>query len=178
MTDKQKLFVAFYLESLNGTKAAIAAGYSEKTAGSIGQRLLKNIEIRTAIDNRLAEIESEKIVKAKEILEFLSATMRGEITEEVVVQVGGKSDIRAELLTKPLCGKDRLKAAELLARINGLFAEKTEPKIDAAQILIDTLSSVWRDRESPASEGYNKVSDFEKSTGHCTEKKYCQSKKR
>ena len=152
MTDKQKLFVAFYLESLNGTKAAIAAGYSEKTAGSIGQRLLKNVEVRAAIDNRLAEIESEKIVKSKEILEFLSATMRGEITEEVVVQVGGKSDIRAELLTKPLCGKDRLKAAELLARINGLFTEKTEPKIDTAQLLIDTLTDVWRDQESPTND--------------------------
>lgn len=157
MTDKQKLFVAFYLESLNGTKAAIAAGYSEKTAGSIGQRLLKNIEVRAAIDNRLAEIESEKIVKSKEILEFLSATMRGEITEEVVVQVGGKSDIRAELLTKPLCGKDRLKAAELLARINGLFTEKTEPKTDVAQLFIDTVSNAWREYDSSENDDNKKV---------------------
>ncbi len=49
-TDKQKLFVAAYVAKPNATKAAKTAGYSEKTAYSQGQRLLKNVEIRKAID--------------------------------------------------------------------------------------------------------------------------------
>ena len=49
-TDKQKLFVAAYVALPNATKAAKTAGYSEKTAYSQGQRLLKNVEIRKAID--------------------------------------------------------------------------------------------------------------------------------
>ena len=72
--------------------------------------------------------------------------MRGEVSEVVVVQVGGKGDFHAELIEKPFSGKERLKAAEILAKVHGLFKEKTEPKTDAAQILIDTLSSVWSRR--------------------------------
>jgi len=49
-TDKQKLFVVAYVANPNATKAAKTAGYSEKTAYSQGQRLLKNVEIRKAID--------------------------------------------------------------------------------------------------------------------------------
>ncbi|CAM3778168.1 terminase small subunit [Litorimonas haliclonae] len=49
LTPKQKLFVAEYLIDLNATQAAIRAGYSEKTAYSQGQRLLKNVEIQNSL---------------------------------------------------------------------------------------------------------------------------------
>lgn len=42
MTTKQKRFCQEYLIDLNTTQAAIRAGYSEKTAYSMGQQLLKN----------------------------------------------------------------------------------------------------------------------------------------
>jgi phage terminase small subunit len=46
---KQKKFIQKYLICFNATKAAIYAGYSKKTAYSIGQRLLKDVEIKAAI---------------------------------------------------------------------------------------------------------------------------------
>lgn len=49
MTPKQERFVAEYLVDLNATQAAIRAGYSPKTAGSQGDRLLKNAEIAAAV---------------------------------------------------------------------------------------------------------------------------------
>jgi len=49
MTDKQAQFVAEYLVDCNATQAAIRAGYSKKTAYSIGQRLMKSEEIQRAI---------------------------------------------------------------------------------------------------------------------------------
>ncbi len=49
MTEKQALFVAEYLTDLNATRAAIAAGYSKKTAYSQGQRLLKNVEMQKTL---------------------------------------------------------------------------------------------------------------------------------
>ena len=49
MTPKQALFIQEYLIDLNATRAAIAAGYSPKTAYSIGQRLLKHVEIQGAL---------------------------------------------------------------------------------------------------------------------------------
>lgn len=49
LSPKQKLFVAEYLVDLNATQAAIRAGYSERTAYSIGQENLKKPEIVAAI---------------------------------------------------------------------------------------------------------------------------------
>ncbi|ENU23513.1 hypothetical protein F993_01666 [Acinetobacter proteolyticus] len=46
---KQKIFVHEYLKDLNATQAAVRAGYSAKTAGSIGDENLKKPEIQKAI---------------------------------------------------------------------------------------------------------------------------------
>ncbi|ENX58319.1 MULTISPECIES: terminase small subunit [Acinetobacter] len=46
---KQKIFVHEYLKDLNATQAAIRAGYSARTAGSIGDENLKKPEIQKAI---------------------------------------------------------------------------------------------------------------------------------
>ncbi len=54
LTPQKKLFIAEYPKDLNATQAAIRAGYSEKTAASQGQRLLKDVEVRAAIDVALA----------------------------------------------------------------------------------------------------------------------------
>lgn len=44
MTPKQEKFCVEFLVDLNGTQAAIRAGYSEKTAYSQGQRLFKSMK--------------------------------------------------------------------------------------------------------------------------------------
>lgn len=46
---KQDRFVEEYLVDLNATQAAIRAGYSPKTAYSMGQRLLKNVGVQAAV---------------------------------------------------------------------------------------------------------------------------------
>ena len=118
MTTRQRIFITSYLANgFNATQAAISAGYSAKTAGSQGERLLKNVEIKNAVDARLKEIESEQICKAEEILKFLSAVVRGEILDSVTVQVGSKSNFHAEILAKPPSVKDRLTAAATLAKL-------------------------------------------------------------
>ena len=55
LTDKQRTFVAEYLVDLNATQAAIRAGYSVKTAGSIGEENLRKPEIQAAIAKAQAE---------------------------------------------------------------------------------------------------------------------------
>ena len=55
MTKKQKRFVDEYLIDLNITQAAIRAGYSPKTAYSIGSENLKKPEIRACIEKAMAE---------------------------------------------------------------------------------------------------------------------------
>ena len=55
MTKKQKRFIEEYLVDLNATQAAIRAGYSPDTAGSIGSENLKKPEIRARIEKAIAE---------------------------------------------------------------------------------------------------------------------------
>lgn len=62
LTGKQQRFVAEYLIDLNATQAAIRAGYSQKTAYSIGQENLKKPEIQSAI-----QVEMEKRANRTEI---------------------------------------------------------------------------------------------------------------
>ena len=51
--DRQMVFCAEYLVDLNATQAAIRAGYSRKTAMQQGQRLLRNVEVRTEVGRRM-----------------------------------------------------------------------------------------------------------------------------
>ena len=76
MTEKQKLFCEEYLIDLNATQAALRAGYSEKTAYSIGNENLKKPEIQEYIQKRLKEKEDALIAKQDEVLKPLTAVMR------------------------------------------------------------------------------------------------------
>ena len=82
---KQQRFVDEYIKSLNATQAAIEAGYSKKTAGAIGSRLLKDVKISTAIKNRINNIKSESIADAQEVLEYFTRVMRRQEKEKIVV---------------------------------------------------------------------------------------------
>ena len=72
----------------------------------------------------MEEHANNRIAKAEEILEFLTATLRGEVTEEVVVGGFGKS--ATEKIIKNVDLRDRLKAAELLGKRYRLFTDKVE----------------------------------------------------
>lgn len=61
LTDKQERFCNEYIIDLNGTKAAIRAGYSEKTAKDIGCQTLA----KTYIRNRINELSPEHIHKQR-----------------------------------------------------------------------------------------------------------------
>lgn len=127
MTEKQKLFCEEYLIDLNATQAAIRAGYSEKTAYSIGVENLKKPELKNYIQARLAEKESALIAKQDEVLKYLTSTMRGENQSEIVVVEGtGEGCSKARKVQKAPDEKERLKAAELLGKYYTLFTDKTQ----------------------------------------------------
>ncbi len=125
MTPKQKRFCDEYLIDTNATQAAIRAGYSEKTAYSIGEENLKKPDIRAYIDERLAEMQSKTIADATEVMQYLTSVLRGEEKEEVIVVEGcGEGYSSARHMDKDVSPKDRLKAAELLAKRYGLLTDK------------------------------------------------------
>lgn len=125
MTPRQRKFCDEYLISGNATDAARKAGYSARTAKSIGQENLTKPDIRAYIDTKLEEISSAKTANAKEVLEYLTSVMRGESTSEVVVVEGvGDGCSEARTMNKAPDEKERLKAAELIGKRYGLFTDK------------------------------------------------------
>lgn len=80
LNEKQKAFCEFYAACLNATEAAKKAGYSEKTAYSIGHRLLKNIETQKYIQQLATKAKTNRIATIDEVLQYLTTTMRN--TEE------------------------------------------------------------------------------------------------
>ena len=124
---RQKAFCEYYVASGNATEAAIKAGYSKRTAKSIGQRLLTFVDIKKYIDELMQKLESERIASAEEVLQNLTAMMRGEIQEEVVVVEGkGNGISTASIIKKQVSAKERIKAAELLGKRHALFTDKTK----------------------------------------------------
>lgn len=77
LTQKQRIFCEEYIKTTNATKAAIAAGYSEKTARSIGSENLTKPDISAYIKDRLNEINREQIASTDEVLRFFTSVMRG-----------------------------------------------------------------------------------------------------
>ncbi len=68
MNHRRKRFVAEYLLNGNATYAALKAGYSNQTAYSQGQRLLKNVEIMNEIKQSQERIQQEAEINLKEVV--------------------------------------------------------------------------------------------------------------
>lgn len=118
LSAKQKRFCEEYLVDLNATQAAIRAGYSPKTAYSIGVENLKKPELKVYIDARLEQIRSERTADAQAVMEYLTSVMRGEHKEQTLRLVG---DGVQEITDISVSARDRLKAAELLGKRYGMF---------------------------------------------------------
>lgn len=130
LNEKQKQFYKEYIVDANATQSAIRAGYSEKTAYSQGQRLLKNVEGQKYLEELMAEKESKLIASQDEVLKYLTSVLRGESwSTEIVVEGVGEGCSEARTMTKAPSEKDKLKAAELLGKRYGLYKEKVETEI-------------------------------------------------
>lgn len=127
MTAKQQRFCDEYLIDLDGTKAAIRAGYSPKTAAAIASENLTKPKIKEYIAERMAEKEKQLIADQDEVLRYLTAVLRGEsLSEIVVIESSGDFMTEARRMKKAPDEKERLKAAELLGKRYGLYTDKAE----------------------------------------------------
>ena len=161
LSEKQKMFCEQYLVVLNATQAALNAGYKKGTAryaskwinenespqkptGKVKSKF--NPEMRAYIDELLAEKEKGLIADQDEVMRYLSAVMRREKTESVVVTLKRetstykpdaegkmrKQTIKEEypeIVKVPAQLRDANKAAELLGKAYGLYKEKVEAEV-------------------------------------------------
>lgn len=126
LTDKQEMFCQEYLVDLNATQAAIRAGYSEKTAGQIGEQNLKKLEIASRVkelmDDRLEKINvsqdwvllrlieiSDRCTQAKPVQEWDYVEKKFKNTGEYEFDSNGA-----------------IKATELIGKHIGMFDKKKD----------------------------------------------------
>jgi phage terminase small subunit len=105
---RERAFVELYMGECagNATEAAKAAGYSGKTAASIGSRLLRKVKIRQAINQRAKNDPRTATRKDRQL--FWTQVMLGK----------GKFSKTSM--------RDRLKASELLGKSQADFIEQHE----------------------------------------------------
>lgn len=126
MTDKQQIFADEYLKDLNGTRAYKVAYPNVKkdsVAAANATRLLRNAKVKTYIDKQLEKMHNERTADAQEVLEYLTAVMRGEYKEATLIGVGEGAQAVVDI---DVGAKDRLKAAELLGKRHALFTDKVD----------------------------------------------------
>lgn len=160
-TPKQQTFINEYLKCFNATKAALAAGYSDKTAYSIGHENLKKPEIASEIER----IYRENTMSAGEVLYHLSQIARGDFAD-ITNTAGapdilkasdlGKSNLIRKIKSKTIIQSDkdgegtetheeeveiydRLKALELLAKYHDLINKSTVRVADWRDEVIQLL---------------------------------------
>ena len=155
LTEKQRRFVDYYVETGNASEAARRAGYAEKAAYRTGSENLRKPQVKAAIDARLKELEDKRIAKADEVMQFLTSTLRGEVKEERVVVEGtgeGRSDAR--IIKVQVSARDRLEAAKSLlkrypmqldAKEQKLKLQKLEAEIRAAEQVDDDAVTIVDD---------------------------------
>lgn len=139
MTKKQKMFADEYLIDTNATRAYLKVYKnckSEKTAAVCASRLLRNDNIKAYINEQLELIHSEKTADAQEVLEYLTAVMRGKQTEQTLQLIG---DGIQKIANIDISARDRLKAAELIGKRYGMFTDKMELDGVTQVLIVDDL---------------------------------------
>lgn len=96
LTAKQERFVAEYLVDGNASRAAIVAGYSERTAARIGSELLTKPAIKAAI---------AKALKAQEKRTLITADSNLRAIERLAQKAEGAGDWGPAIRARELIGK-------------------------------------------------------------------------
>lgn len=126
LSPKQEQFCREYLVDLNATQAAIRAGYSPKTAYSMGQRLLKNVEVQKAVQSAMDERSKRTEVNADYVLTNLLEIVERCMQRAPVLHKG--EQVVDEEGNSVWCfdGKNAIRALELLGKHKGMWVEKQE----------------------------------------------------
>lgn len=95
LNKRQIDFIQEYMKTNNITQSATKAGYSPKTAAVQGCNLLKNVKVRNYIDAINERLESAKIADIQEVMEYLTAVMRGEAKDQFDMDVSIQDRTRA-----------------------------------------------------------------------------------
>lgn len=135
LNERQKKFADYVIKlgRSRAREAAEIAGYSKKTASVQANQLLKNLKIKAYIKERIktaaeprerAEADRKLVADGDEVLQFLTATMRGEVKDQF--------GLDAQL-------KDRLAAAKELQRIIDVAKKSDDGGSEGGALIIQPV---------------------------------------
>lgn len=135
LNERQKKFADYVIKlgRSRAREAAEIAGYSKKTASVQANQLLKNLKIKAYIKERIktaaeprerAEADKKLVADGDEVLQFLTATMRGEVKDQF--------GLDAQL-------KDRLAAAKELQRIIDVAKKSDDGGSEGGALIIQPV---------------------------------------
>lgn len=113
MTERQKRFAEFYLETGNARQSAIKAGYSAGYA----EHVKRQRGVKEYLEMRIDGMDRKRIASADEVLQFLTAVMRGDEKDEKGATL-------------------RMKAAEMISRRLGY---EEEGYAGPAAVIVDDI---------------------------------------
>lgn len=142
LTPKQQRFVEEYLVDLNGTQAAIRAGYSEKTAGQQAWDHLKKPEIQRAVQAALNERAKATEITVERVLHELAAMAFSNMANYMTVNPNGDAVLDLSELTPDQAAAIQEITTEVYMEGRGEDAEpvkKTKLKLHPRQAALDSL---------------------------------------
>ena len=103
---KQQIFINEYLIDFNGTRAAKAAGYSERSAYSTAHEILRKPEIKEYLEQKISETNELAFLERHRVLSELRKIAYASDQDQLLMQ---------------LTVNDRLKALLLLGKAQGML---------------------------------------------------------
>ena len=147
MTEKQRRFADEYIRTGDITRSYMNAYQSvtnENSASAAGSRMLRNVKVRSFIDERLEELKKESIAEQDEILQYLTSVMRGKINDEQLTVVpDGDFSAGVERHEKRSDTNDRTKAAELLGKRYAIWTEKHQMDVQVMPVFKDSYGDEY-----------------------------------
>lgn len=131
LTPRQARFAAEYLLDLNGTRAAIAAGYSAAGAAVTASKLLTNAKVAAVVRREQAEAANRLQVRRDEVVAMLLAAFEvARARAEPAAMVSAAREVGRMLgLYAPVRVDAVVDVAELAAR--GQFERMTDAELAA-----------------------------------------------
>ena len=127
LTIKQQDFADAYIELGNATQAYLKAYPNvkkETTASTNGSRMLGNAKVKAYIDERMEQLQTERVATQQEVMETLTSILRGEARSATLIGVGGGEETIEEDM--PPTTAERIRAAELLGKRYRMWTDKVD----------------------------------------------------
>lgn len=162
LTPKQQKFADEYIKSGNAADAARKAGYSKRSARSVGQENLTKPDIKKYIDEQMAEIASRRIMDATEAVELLTSIARGETKETVYIGTADgvyEKHKEADLKTRISATKEILKRYPDNNKLVEQQIRKLKADADIAEVKARIMNASTDSTEAKVSEYLDKLDD-------------------